>query len=147
MQAAGLVKIIDVFRQPLAVAPRLEALDHRTPLPLTISGVMFISATDSRGAADLKLSHRNGSCDLRLRSSLDRLSALPILPTYLDHFSRQVTDPSVRLGSDRPELGGARGTHESASDEGRYEHLDSRGLHIITRLGTSLSLRVKEDKQ
>ncbi|KNF03132.1 hypothetical protein PSTG_03717 [Puccinia striiformis f. sp. tritici PST-78] len=38
MQAAGLVKIIDVFRQPLAVAPRLEALDHRTPLPLTISG-------------------------------------------------------------------------------------------------------------
>ncbi|KAI7958332.1 hypothetical protein MJO29_006549 [Puccinia striiformis f. sp. tritici] len=167
MQAAGLVKIIDVLCQSLAVDPRLEALNHHTPLPLTISGcapthhvilcdlhigrhfyhsfiiilfsrVMFISATDSRGAADLKLSHRNGSCDLRLRSSLDRLSALPILPTYLNHFYWQVTNPSP------PELVGARGTHELASDEAQYEHLDSRGPHIITRLGTSLLLAVAD---
>ncbi|OAV99058.1 hypothetical protein PTTG_02404 [Puccinia triticina 1-1 BBBD Race 1] len=131
LMAAGLVKIITVVRHSSSVPnaqpePGLDALDHLTPLLLTISGVMFMSATEEQ----LILISRIGVDHATY--VLGQVSIGCLLYLYINlliHFYRRFTSAkSSILDPAHAQLVGGPVSHKQASLDGQYERLSMENL-------------------
>jgi len=133
LMAAGLVKIISVVRSPPSVPsdspqPGLDPLDHLTPLLLTISGVMFMSATEEQMILITQIGIDHGTYVLS-QASIGCL--LYLYANLLIHLYRRAAGANAGVLAPPRAAGLAadpRPSHKPASVEGQYERLSMENL-------------------
>ncbi|PLW09907.1 hypothetical protein PCANC_21534 [Puccinia coronata f. sp. avenae] len=154
LMAAGLVKIVSVVRWPgqlpqppphddlIIQESALDPLDHLTPLLLTISGVMFMSATEEQMVLISRLGIDYGTFVL-CQVSIGCL--IYLYTNLLIHFYRRVAS-----SSDSPpgaSLGDPHQTHKANALEGQYESLSMESLLTQQAAGRDSPASSFEDVQ